>query len=192
MIRHGLPKEIRCSRLVLLSPQLSYAPLLHRAIAESVQELQQWMHWAQPLPSRALIESYLLESHRRFLAREEFLYLIFDPQKKSVIGGLGVHRIDWSIPMAEFGYWLHKDYWGQGLMNEALSKLLLDCFDILELVRVEIRCGVENKNSQAVANRLGFSLDGVLVKQRREVSGKLSDTMVFSKLNEKLLNKLGK
>ena len=186
VIRHSLPKEIHSSRLILLSPQLSYAKLLHRSIAESIQELRLWMHWAEPMPSLALIESYLLEAHRRFLAREEFLYLLFEQQRKSVIGGLGVHRIDWDIPTAEFGYWLHKDYWGQGLMNEALSEVLRLSFETLGLVRVEIRCGVKNEKSQAVAERLGFALEGVLMKQRREVNGELSDTMLFAKINDKV------
>ena len=51
--------------------------------------------------------------------------------------------------------------------------------------RIEIRCDARNVKSARVAERCGFILDGILRGDSLDVYGKLSDTMVFSKVRGK-------
>lgn len=65
-----------------------------------------------------------------------------------------------SAPMAEdeaeLGYWIGKPYWGQGLIPEAVNRLLERCFT--ELNRVGIWCGYFDGNHQSrrVQEKCGF------------------------------------
>lgn len=60
----------------------------------------------------------------------------------------------------EIGYMLHPDFWGRGYMTEAVSALIEIGFTLLNLHKVEIRCYGSNKQSQRVAEKLGFTLEG--------------------------------
>lgn len=57
---------------------------------------------------------------------------------------------------AEIGYWIGEPYWGQGLIPEAVNKLLEYSFDELKLNR--IWCGYfdGNTKSKRVAEKCGF------------------------------------
>ena len=70
----------------------------------------------------------------------------------------------------EIGYTLHPDYWGRGYVPEAVSALIEVAFTILKLHKVEIRCFDYNKQSQRVAEKLGFTLEARL-RDRKDAQG---------------------
>lgn len=57
-------------------------------------------------------------------------------------------------------------------------------FAIQELAanRIEIRCSGRNARSAAVAERAGFTLDGILRLSTRDMDGELHDSMVYAKV----------
>ncbi|TNY17421.1 GNAT domain-containing protein, partial [Rhodotorula diobovata] len=57
-------------------------------------------------------------------------------------------------------YELHPDYWGQGLMTEAIRSVLPFIFDVLRLPHVIIDPLATNASSIKLAERLGFTLVG--------------------------------
>jgi ribosomal-protein-alanine N-acetyltransferase len=63
---------------------------------------------------------------------------------------------------AEIQYALSKDYWGKGLMTEALHAILDFGFNKMELNRIEAKCMVENAASEKVMQRLGMKYEGIL------------------------------
>lgn len=70
----------------------------------------------------------------------------------------------------EIGYTLHPDYWGKGYVPEAVSVLIEVAFTILKLHKVEIRCFDYNKQSQRVAEKLGFTLEAC-IRDRKDAQG---------------------
>ena len=70
----------------------------------------------------------------------------------------------------EIGYLLHPDYWGKGYVPEAVSALIEVAFTILKLHKVEIRCFDYNKQSQRVAEKLGFTLEAH-IRDRKDAQG---------------------
>lgn len=70
----------------------------------------------------------------------------------------------------EIGYMLHPDFWGRGYMTEAVSALIEIGFTLLNLHKVEIRCYGSNKQSQRVAEKLGFTLEAS-IRDRRDIQG---------------------
>lgn len=61
---------------------------------------------------------------------------------------------------AEMGYWIGRDFWGQGLTPEAALAAIDYAFNGLKLHRLELTIHVKNKASQRVAKKLGFQLEG--------------------------------
>ena len=61
----------------------------------------------------------------------------------------------------EIGYLLHPDYWGQGIVPEAGRAMLKAGFELLGLDKIILICYDYNKQSQAVARKLGFTLETV-------------------------------
>jgi ribosomal-protein-serine acetyltransferase len=63
---------------------------------------------------------------------------------------------------AEVGYWLDAGFEGQGLVTRAVTAVLDHAFGTLGLHRVKLQTITNNKRSRSVAQRLGFTQEGVL------------------------------
>ena len=85
---------------------------------------------------------------------------------------------------AELGYWLAEDYWGQGIMTEAVKQICREGYDRWEdLVRIYAEPFAHNAGSRRVLEKAGFTLEGVLrqsVFKRNEVC----DSCMYALLRE--------
>jgi RimJ/RimL family protein N-acetyltransferase len=99
-----------------------------------------------------------------------------------LIGGTGLHRMDWNVPRFEIGYWCRPSMQGRGLVTEAVNTLMRFAFDTLQARRVEVRMSSTNARSRAVAERCGFTLEGVLRQDSRGVDGQPRDTVVYARV----------
>lgn len=81
----------------------------------------------------------------------------------------------------EIGYMLHPDFWGRGYMTEAVSALIEIGFTLLNLHKVEIRCYGSNKQSQRVAEKLGFTLEA-RIRDRKDAQGNRCDDLAYGLL----------
>ena len=84
--------------------------------------------------------------------------------------------------MFEIGYWLRTPHCGKGYMNEAVAAIERMCFELFKAARMEIRCDARNVRSRRVAERAGYTLEGILRHQERAPDGELRDTCVYAKL----------
>lgn len=73
-----------------------------------------------------------------------------------IMFGDGVHSAAMETGDVEIGYWIGEPYWGQGLIPEAVWRLLYRCFDELGVHRVW--CGYYDGNikSRRVMEKCGF------------------------------------
>jgi ribosomal-protein-alanine N-acetyltransferase len=82
--------------------------------------------------------------------------------KGILIGTIGYCAWDKQHHHAEVGYDMSPEYWGQGLMPEALRAVVRYGFEEMGLNRVEATTHTENLRSQRVLEKLGFQPEGIL------------------------------
>ncbi len=116
----------------------------------------------------------------RWLLREDLMVTLWDRKTGRCLGGSGLHRIDWTVPAFEIGYWLRTSAWGQGYITETVQTLCRFAFETLGANRVEIRCDPRNTRSAAVPIRLGFVQEALLRNDVRDGAGELRDTLIFA------------
>jgi RimJ/RimL family protein N-acetyltransferase len=177
-----IPDSFESERLLLRAPRPDDGEAINRAVIESLEELRPWMPWAMEAPSLADSEEVVRRAAVKFQAREDFMLLLWDRASGELVGGSGMHRIDWEIPAVEIGYWVRTSMSGRGYITEAVNAITHFAFDTIGAHRVEIRCDEQNVRSAAVARRAGFVLEGVLHNDRRNhVTLELRNTMVFAR-----------
>ena len=91
---------------------------------------------------------------------ESFVNLLLKDNK--IIGCLGLNTIDNQNRSAEVGYWIDEDFSGKGLLTTALKELTTKSFEKFNIHRIVIKASTQNPRSCAVAERLGFKLEGTL------------------------------
>jgi ribosomal-protein-alanine N-acetyltransferase len=84
---------------------------------------------------------------------------------------------------AEIGYILNRDYWGQGLMRQALEAVIEFAFNTLNLHRIEADVDTENIGSLVILEKLGFEREG-LFRDRWYVYGEWQDSIMLGLLNK--------
>jgi RimJ/RimL family protein N-acetyltransferase len=168
------------------------AALLPRtpAIAEAYQELladnfERLVRW---LPG--LSESASLEQTRADLARRGQAWLDGSQLPLAIavradggwrlVGEVNL-LIDAPIRSAEVGYWLDADFVGRGLVARAVTVTLDWAFGPLGLRRIKLFAIAGNERSIGVAERLGFTREGVF-RAAAIVSGAEHDVVGYGLL----------
>lgn len=97
----------------------------------------------------------------------------------NVIGTCGFHNWSKKHFKAEIGYELNPDYWGQGIMTEALKEVIRFGHHHLGLNRVEAYIYPDNINSRKLLVNFGFEEEGYL-KKYFYVKQRFTDAVILS------------
>ncbi|KQY82861.1 MULTISPECIES: GNAT family N-acetyltransferase [Roseateles] len=181
-----VPERLDGERTVLLAPRAGLGAEMAVVIAQSLSHLRPWMPWAQDAPTAESSEMVVRRMQADFITRSDLCFQIYarkpDGSAGRLLGGTGLHRIDWTVRKFEIGYWIRPEAAGQGHVSEAVRLLAVLAFDRLGARRVEIRCDARNLKSRAVAERCGFTLEGVLRCDALGVDGQARDTAVYARI----------
>lgn len=182
-ILRDFPSSFESERLLIRSPQPGDGRVMRQAVLESQEHLALWMPWAMKIDDELVYEALMRKKYVQFLSREDMQMLLFLKGTNTLIGSSGLHRLDWSVPKVEIGYWIHPSYQGHGYVTEAVQAITTFSFETLGAKRVEIRCDADNDRSAAVARRAGFTLEGILRHEsRHHLTNDLLDTMIFARV----------
>ncbi|MDB5074422.1 MAG: N-acetyltransferase [Chloroflexi bacterium] len=115
-------------------------------------------------PHQSLDDTHGLISQiqTRYAKREGIRWGITLKDDDRVIGSCGLRKFDDGRHHAETGYELHREFWGQGLMAEAMVAILTYGFVEMGLHRVEAIIDDANTRSKSLLLKLGFSHEGTL------------------------------
>lgn len=185
-----LPTLITTPRMQLRLATEADAEPLNAAIRESFPELNPWMPWAAEVPDVEDTRAFCREAIGNHAAGRSVALLMWDAATGTLIGGTGYPRLDPAVPWFEIGYWCRTPLTGRGYVTEATHALTRHAFTELGALRVEIRTDDRNVRSFAIAERLGFTLEGVLRRNVRDHHGAVRDTRVYAMLELEALRKL--
>lgn len=155
------------------------APQVHELIQGNRAHLDRWLRWSSSIQTLQHTADLIDTFARKQAAGDGFHLGIW--RRGRLAGGLVCWYIHRQNRNAELGYWLGADSVGRGLATRAAGLGVRHLFEVEKLNRVEMLCGVENRASRRVAERLGFQLEGV----RREshwITDRFADHAVYGLL----------
>jgi RimJ/RimL family protein N-acetyltransferase len=181
-----VPERLVTDRLIIRCARGSDAAAVNAAICESMESLRVYMLWAQTEPTLVQSEAECRRMQAKFLLREDLPMMMFerlaDDSEGRFVGGAGLHRNDWTVRRFEIGYWCRTSARGRGLVTEAAAAMERMAFEELGALRVELRTDVTNTASWRIAERLGFTLEGILRSDGLNPRGEPRSTRVYSKV----------
>lgn len=84
--------------------------------------------------------------------------------------------------IAELGYILHRDYWGQGLVFEAALAVVEYGFDTGNLRRIFADADPDNIGSIRVMEKLGFQFEGI-ARANWDTHIGVRDSLIYARIN---------
>ena len=199
--------DFKINGLTIVSERLILRPfceadlddLYEYASVPGVGEMAGWGHHESIEETREILDMFIREN-------QDFAIVLKENNK--VIGSLGVKKYGLEDKLSEFdgylgreiGYVLSKDYWGRGIMPEAVGAVIDYLFNFLDwdfLIcgyydfnsqskRVQEKCGFKPYRKLVMETRLGTSEPGVLnllINPRKDIKLKFShpETLIYCK-----------
>ena len=138
-----------------------HAPAMTELIQRNQQRLARWEPWAEQPATLDSTRAYIRAALDDFARGRQISTIIALDNGRRYVGRCGM-RINPYASSGDIGYWLDAAAEGRGIVSRSARALIGSVFEELELARVELRTSVDNRRSRAVAERLGFSLEGTL------------------------------
>lgn len=164
---------------LLRLPEKRHAEELHNLIAQNYDHLAEWELWVTVERTLEDTQNFILRNLKQYAENGGFEISIV--HKGLIAGLIGYNYFDWNNRKTEIGYWLGASFQHKGLVTKSCRALINHAFDELKMNRAEIRCGVGNKRSRMVAERLGFTEEGVL-RQAERLHDEYIDHVVYGML----------
>jgi len=142
---------------------IRYAEDFFSLIDQNRARLSEFMDWESNHQSVENTVDYIRSEREKFAQRKmintQILY------QGEIAGSCGLMIHNWASGFGEVGYWLGDAFTGKGIVTRAAKALTDYGFNVLGLHKIILRIITGNKNSIAVANRLGFKLEGIQIQQ---------------------------
>ena len=103
-----------------------------------------------------------------------------------VVGSIGVFRQE-NIhrQTGELGYYIAEEYWGKGIMTEAVKQICAYVFDKSDMIRIFAEPFAYNAASCRVLEKAGFQYEGTL-RNNAVKNGKVIDMRMYSLLKTEI------
>jgi ribosomal-protein-serine acetyltransferase len=164
-----LPEVLIAESVQLRCWSPSFAEPMHFAVEESLPELEQWMPWAQEMPTIDRLHEVLRQGEADFHADRDWEYAIFDTRTDELMGAAGLHSTE-DTHSFEIGYWVRTSRTGRGIATLAVQVLVSAASGCLDAAtRIVIRMDQANLASASIPRKLGFNLDS---REDREITAK--------------------
>jgi len=158
-----VPMPIRTPRLLIRPKQVGDGAITSAAVAETWEELHKWMRWAENPDDFTAERMEIRNRHvmASFILREGIELIGIETATGTAVIWCGLHDIDWEGRQCDTGFWVRKSAHGKGIATEATNALLRYAFDALGMRRVGLTHSAGNEASRRIAEKLGFSFEGI-------------------------------
>ena len=144
--------------LRLLEPR--HAEELNALIERNFNHIKKWSAWLKDDRSIENSLAFIKRNLKKFAENEGFAVGIW--YRDEMAGQIEYNYLDWNNRKTELGFWLGEYFQGKGLVTKSCRVLIDYAFNELKLNRVEMHCGIKNKKSRKIPEKLGFRKEGVI------------------------------
>jgi len=155
------------------------AATLFETIDGNRAHLDPWLRWSGRVRSEEDAQAHIVR-FEAMLARDDGFHAGMWRDGR-LIGGTICHFINHESRKSELGYWLVADAVGHGYVDRACRVVIDRLFRHYDLHRVELQCATDNVRSRAVAERLGFALEGIK-RESEWLTTRFADHAIYSLL----------
>ena len=150
-------------RLVLRPFRRRDVSPVHEAVMASLTDLAAWLPWAASNYSRSVTQQFLRDSVGAWSENRAHDFAIrLREDSDRHLGNVSVWWTSKPNEAGELGYWVRSDETSRGICTEATARVLQVAFEELGMHRVSVRIAVGNRASERVAEKLGFTQEGLL------------------------------
>ncbi len=100
-------------------------------------------------------------------------------------GAGGLNNVNQDHRKGEIGFWLLPEFWGKGIMQEAIPLICNYAFEQLGLHRIEGFVESENQNCKKALERLGFQHEGTM-RDCEYKNGRYISLEIYAKLKQEV------
>lgn len=144
--------------------------------------------WPRDALSRPAYRRRLRHYGDAWRKQTAYSFFIFRRSDDALLGGISLSNIRRGITQSgTLGYWIGKPYARQGIMTEALRRVLSFAFEDLGLHRVTAACLPANVASRRLLEKCGFRQEGYATKYLK-INGVWSDHALFAMLREEAVS----
>jgi ribosomal-protein-serine acetyltransferase len=161
--------------LLLRTFTLEDAGLLFDAVEKSRKHLRPWLTWVDTTTKQEHCSQFIQQTLQWQENQEGLVLGIF--RNRKLVGEVGLHHWDHKLRKGQIGYWVAKEFEGQGIVNKCLTRFIDFLFNKVSLNKIEIHFIPQNTRSAKVAERLGCKVEGIL-RQSYLKDAKLEDLVV--------------
>jgi RimJ/RimL family protein N-acetyltransferase len=178
------------SELTLSTPRIVLRPLSQADIPDvrlsCADDLtQRWLPLPSPCTLEAATDFCTMMAPRLRESGDGFHSAMADPASGRLVGSISLKKTDWQTLTSEVGYWVSPWARGRGLAAEATRTLAEWLLGEQGFERLELRAATGNTASQRVADKAGFTREGVLRNAGLIHAGRV-DLAVYSKISADL------
>ena len=154
------------------------------AVALSNRKIQDNLRDGLPYPYTEQDGADYISSMLSANENDTFAFAIIVDNK--VVGSIGVFRQE-NIhrQTAELGYYVAEEYWGRGIMTEAVKKICEYVFCKSDILRIYAEPFAYNAASCRVLEKAGFQYEGTL-RSNAVKNGKVIDMKMYSLLKTEM------
>lgn len=109
-------------------------------------------------------EQHMKYWRSQFIHQTGICWTIADKKTDKMIGSVNMNRVRVIQRKAVFSYDLDYEYWGQGIMTEALGAVIKFSDKHMDLTRLYACASVSNHRSRKLLEKLGFKHEGIMRK----------------------------
>lgn len=161
---------------------------LYQLMQDNYEHLEPWRRWVDMLNTPNRVEFFVKQNRRDYASFSDKIRskkegqvtgfqmgLYLNGRIIGVVGYQGVHLIN---RICSLGYWVAKEWEGQGYIKKACRRVVDYTFTELDINRIEIQCTVDNIRSQVIPERLGFIREARLAEAEFK-NGKFIDHYLY-------------
>lgn len=179
--------ELQTERLLLRRMLVSDADDMY-AYAKRA-DVTKYLTW-YPHPNREYTVEYLQYLASRYRIGDFYDWGVTLRESGRFVGTCGFTSFDFPHNSAQVGYVLNPEYWGQGIIAEALAAVIRFGFHDLDLHRIEAMYIDGNTRSRRVMEKVGMTYEGTR-RGAMYIKGKYRDIGVCSILRDDPIEVVG-